>query len=147
MAQRETVHEARSTGGHLVVLLVAGVDRRILPAVRFLSRLPDTDLRAVHMSVDAETSQRLALDWMDVGLSWLPLHIHDPGAGTLEESVRQLLERQTDPGRPVTVVVPELELGRWWSPLLHRRNARRIARQLQPLRTVTTVIVPFSLGP
>lgn len=146
MAHSEAIRDSRTGGAHLVILLVGSVDRRILPAVRFLSRLPDTELRAVHISVDSGASQRLALDWMDVGLSWLPLHIHEPGAETLEESVRRLLERQTDPGRPVTVVVPELEFGRWWSPLLHRRSARRIARQLQPLRTVTTVIVPFSLG-
>ena len=144
MAQSHTIPESRNA--HLVILLVGAVDRRILPAVRFLSRLPNTDLRAVHISVNSDASQRLALDWMDVGLSWLPLHIHDPGAGTLEASVRQLLESQPNPGRPVTVVVPELEFSRWWSPLLHRRSARRIARQLQPLRTVTTVIVPFSLG-
>ncbi|MGH9284650.1 MAG: hypothetical protein ACRD0M_03105 [Acidimicrobiales bacterium] len=58
-------------------MLVSVVDRRILPALRFVSRLPETDVRALHVSVEAFETRRLAEDWMELGLTWLPLHIHD----------------------------------------------------------------------
>lgn len=146
MANETRTDHVAIAGAHLVVLLVGAVDRRLVPAVRLLARLPDTELRAVHISLDADASGQLALDWMDVGLSWLPLHIHDSRGETLEDAVRSVVAESTSDRRPVTVVVPELEIPRWWSPLLHRRSARRIARRLQALTTVTTVIVPWSLS-
>ena len=127
------------------MLLVAAVDRRIVPAVRFLARLPDTELRALHIAFDTEMSRQIAHDWMDVGLSWLPLHIHDAdSAAPLEASVRRALEDEIVVRPAITVVVPELALSRWWTPLLHRRTARRIAAALRDQRTITTVIVPNS---
>jgi hypothetical protein len=126
----------------VVLLLVGGVDRRILPALRFVSRLSDTEIRALHVSVDAGETRRLADDWMRLGLTWIPLHIHEAAADDLPQAVRLLVQQVVGADR-VTVVVPELESVRWWHGLLHRRSGRRIARQLYELPDVTTVIVPF----
>lgn len=145
VAEPEIVFEVRLVRNHTVIVLVSVVDRRIVPAIRFVSRLGSSDSRALHVSVDPEESRRLAVDWMNLGLSWLPLHIREATAGTLPASVRDAVRREAGSALTVTVVVPELDHSRWWSPFLHRRSARRIAAELQSLPGVTAVVVPFPL--
>ena len=129
------------------MLLVSVVDRRILPALRFVSRLGYADTRALHISVDPDETRRLASDWMKLGLSWLPLHIRDATTSPLPVAVRDAVQEEALGTENVTVVLPELDFSSWWHLLLHRRSARRIAAELQGLPNVTTVIVPFSLAP
>lgn len=144
MATHQAASERQTARRHTAIVLVSAVDRRIVPALRFVSRLPQTDVLAVHLCVEADETRRLAEDWMKLDLTWLPLHIHDAGAEDLLGSVRQAIEQEAEKTGDVTVVVPELEFARWWHPLLHRRSARRIAQHLQSLNRVTTVIVPFT---
>ncbi|MDQ3896908.1 MAG: hypothetical protein M3326_06615 [Actinomycetota bacterium] len=146
MAEPDRLFELRRTRNHTVIVLVSVVDRRIVPALHFVSRLACSDSRALHISVDTQQTRRLAADWMNLGLSWLPLHIRDATAPSLPVSVREAVRREETADR-VTVVVPELDIVRWWHPLLYRGRARRIAEQLQPLPGVTTVIVPFYVPP
>ena len=141
------VFELRLTRNHTVILLVSVLDRRILPAIRFVSRLGSSDSRALHVSVDPRETRRLALDWMRLGLSWLPLHIREASAENLPMAVRDAVRDEAPPTGALTVVVPELVSPRWWYPLLHRRSARRIAAELQTLPRVTAVIVPFCFPP
>lgn len=143
----EKAFEPRRTRRHTVIVLIAVVDRRIVPALRFVSRLPQADVRALHVSVDTEETRQLAIDWMHLGLSWLPLHIREAAADGLLASVRRIVEEEADVSKNVTVVLPELDLPQWWHPLLHRRSARRIAHDLQALPGVTTVIVPCCGSP
>lgn len=135
--------EVRLARSHAVIVLVSVVDRRIVPTLRFVSRLGYADARALHIAIDAGESRQLARDWMNLGLSWLPLHIRD-AAGGLTESVCAAVRDQAAATGSVTVVLPELDSDRWWYPLLHRCTARRIATRLQTLDGVTAVIVPFA---
>lgn len=144
MAKPEPVTEHPTRRRHTALVLVSVVDRRILPALRFVSGLPDTDVRALHVSVEAVDTRRLAEDWMSLGLTWLPLQIHDAAAPTLADSLRDAVLEEAGAAPDVTVVVPELDFYRWWQPLLHRRRARRIAQHLQGLTGVTAVIVPYA---
>ena len=66
MAKPEPVTEHRTKRRHTAIVLVSVVDRRILPALRFVSRLPDTEVRALHVSVEAFETRRLAEDWMEL---------------------------------------------------------------------------------
>ena len=144
MAKPEPATERPTRRRHTALVLVSVVDRRILPALRFVSTLPDTDVRALHVSIEAAETRRLAEDWMALGLTWLPLHIHDAVAPSLSNALRDAVLEQAGGARDVTVVVPELDFYRWWQPLLHRRSARRIAHHLQGLTGVTAVIVPYA---
>lgn len=143
-AMYEAVFQRRTAPRHRAIVLVSVADRRIIPALRFVSRLAQTDVRALHVSVDPEETRRLAADWLKLDLTWLPLYIHDPPTEDLLGSIRQAVEREAHETGQVIVVVPEVQFTRWWHPLLHRRIARRIALQLQPLPRVTTVILPFT---
>lgn len=146
MTRRPTPFDLRSVQGYPVVVLVSSVDRRILPALRFVSRLPLAQPRALHISVDPDETRRVAADWMKLDLSWLPLHIRDaaPNLG-IAQAVQLVLTEEGPVGPPITVVVPELTFPRWWHPLLHRQSARRIAAALQGCPTLLPVIVPFAL--
>lgn len=140
----EVVFQRCTARRRTAIVLVSVADRRIVPALRFVSRLAQTDVRALHVSVDPEETRRLAADWLKLDLTWLPLYIHDPPTEDLLGSIRQAVEREAHETGQVIVVVPEVQFTRWWHPLLHRRTARRIALQLQPLPRVTTVILPFT---
>ena len=146
MGQRDAAPDVHVVRGHPVVLLVSAVDRRIVPAIRFVSRLPLAEPRALHVSVDAELTRRFLEDWVRLELTWLPLHVRDAPSGDVADAVRAAIDEASDRYDTVTIVVPELNLPRWWHPLLHRQNARHIAAQLQDLPGATTVIVPLTIG-
>lgn len=94
MATPEPSFERATRRRHTALLLVSTVDRRILPSLRFVSRLPDTDVRALHLCFDAGETRRLAHDWMELGLPWLPLHIHDAVTGSLADSGRRAVGQE-----------------------------------------------------
>lgn len=144
MAQRETIFEARAARSYPVVLLVSAVDRRILPALQFVSRLPFAETRALHVSVDPDETRHIVRAWMELGLAWLPLYIREGSRGGLAAAIKTALDEEAG-ARTLTVVVPELNITRWWHPLLHRQTARHLAAELQEVPRLTTVIVPFSL--
>jgi hypothetical protein len=127
----------------LALILVGGVDRRVVPALALATQLQEFEARAVHLAFDLDTVRRLADDWMGLGLAWLPLHVEEPAAATLADSIRSVVEREVREHSRVLVVVPELDLPRWWQPLLHRGAGRRIARHLQDMRRVSTVVLPY----
>jgi hypothetical protein len=143
---RETVFELRAARSYPVVVLVSAVDRRILPALRFVSGLPFAEPRALHVSFDPDETRRITVDWLRLGLTWLPLYIREASPGGIAASVRELVEEEAGAVDSVTIVVPELDLPRWWHPLLHRQTARRIASELQRAPRITTVIVPYALS-
>jgi hypothetical protein len=108
-----------------------------------VSQLRQVEPKALHISVDSEAARRLANDWMELGLSFLPLHIHEAEAPTLGASVKAVLRQEVADVGALTVVLPEFEHPRWWHPLLHRQSARQLAAELHDIRGVATVIVPF----
>jgi len=113
LGKPEGLFELRRTRRQAVILLVSVVDRRIVPALHFVSRLACSDSLALHVAVDPDQTRRLAADWMNLGLSWLPLHIQDGAAQSVPLSVREAVHRIARETDRVTVVVPELDVVRW----------------------------------
>jgi hypothetical protein len=126
----------------LALVLVGPVDRRMVPALTLTSWLPELDAKALHIAVDPEESMEVAAAWMELDL-WVPLQIEEPREGEpFLECVQRLVGAEAAHRRRVVVLVPELDLGRWWPTLLHRGTGRRIARLLQSQRGVSTVVLP-----
>ena len=146
MPTPQTIFELRRTRSHLVIVLVSTVDRRLLPALHFVAGLPSIHARALHICIDPPETRQLAAAWMNLDLDWLPLHIRDATPGGVAASVIEAVHEEAGLV-PVTVVVPELDLPRWWQPLLHRRSARRIAIELQAVSGITAVVAPQPLPP
>lgn len=126
----------------LTVVLVAALDRRVLPALSLVPMLAGADALALHIAVDAVASCQLGRDWMDLGITWLPLHIEEPTSPDLVSSVYDFVAHEVSRRPWVTVVIPEMDLGRWWQPLVHRATGRSVAWALHDLPRVTTVVVP-----
>lgn len=129
-----------------MVVLVSAVDRRIVPAVSFVSRLPFAEPLALHISVDPDLTRIVAARWLALDLTWLPLHIRDAEDGDIATAVAAVVDEVASDVENVTVVLPEWNSPKWWHPLLHRQSARRIAAELQAAPRITPIIVPFTLG-
>ena len=129
----------------LAVVLVAAVDKRVLPALALLPQLVGSEAIALHIALDPEQSYQLARDWMDLGGGTLPLRVEEPAGRALAPAVRRVVAREARVRPRVTVIVPEMDLGRWWQPLLHRGTGRAVAWELAGLARVTTVVVPVRI--
>ena len=143
----ETTDTTPVTPGRVVVVLVAALDRRVLPALQFAVRLPADRAKAWHVATDPNSARDLAVNWMGVGLSSIVLEIHDLTGGSVATTVRRLVEAEAAAGNEVTIVIPELHLPRWWMPVLHHGYARQIIRDIQSVPRVTPVLVPYAMTP
>lgn len=130
----------------LAIVLVGNADRRVVPALMLAARLPEFEPKALHIAEHPEESQRLASAWMELDLGWLPLRIEEPANGeSFLSCVRRIVEQEATDRSRVLVIVPELDLDRWWQTLLHRSTGRRIARKLHSHTRVSTLVLPYPL--
>ena len=100
MASRMTLFEVRAARSYPVVVLISAVDRRILPALRFVSRLPFAEPRALHISADPEETR----EWIES----LDAVTNERGPVRARYLLAKLLERahQKNLGVPPTITTP-----------------------------------------
>lgn len=134
--------DATSAKRRLTVVLIGAADRRMLPALTLVPQFVLSEAWALHLTMDAEQTHALARAWMALDLDWLPLHIEEPVGLTLADSVAAIIEQEAAHRQSVTVLVPEMDLGRWWQPLLHRGTGRSVAWHLHHIANVTTAVLP-----
>lgn len=127
----------------LALLLVGEVDRRILPALMLAARLPELEPKALHIATDPVESRQAANAWMELDLAWMPLHIEEPNGEALLACVQRVVATEAAHRSRVLVIVPELDLNRWWQTLLHRSTGRRIARRLAGDSRISTLVLPY----
>jgi hypothetical protein len=131
---------------HAVVILVGSIDRRVLPAIDQAQHLRAAEIRALHVAEDNEVAHELGLRWMELGLTWLPLHVVEPTTTKLIDSIRAAVLDILDAGyRQVTVLIPYLAVPRLWQRLLHRQRGRRIAAALADTPATAVILVPYHL--
>lgn len=138
-----SVHRRAGVQPGLTLLLVGSVDRRVLPALWLAARLPELEARALHVAEDSDESRELANAWMELDLGWMPLRIEEQVDETFLACVQRVVEEEADDRSRVLVLVPELDLDRWWQSLLHRSTGRRIARRLAGHPRISTVVLPY----
>jgi amino acid transporter len=107
---------------HTVLLIVSGVHRGIMPAVKYVRSMA-VDVRAVYVEIDPARTPDLLQRWQH--------YVPDVPLVVLESPYRSLLgplleyidgveaERDDD---VVTVVIPEFVTEKWWTKLLHGQN-------------------------
>lgn len=127
----------------LALLLVGEVDRRILPALTLAARLPELEPKALHVALDPDQSRQAADAWMDLDVAWMPLHIEEPADETFLACVQRVVATEAARRSRILVIVPELDVDRWWQTLLHRSTGRRIARRLSRDSRVSTLVLPY----
>lgn len=129
-------------GRHRVILLLSGVHRGTLAALRYARSLSD-DVTAVHVSTDPEEAERLRQKWEMWG-EGVRLVILDSPYRLLLEPVLEYIEviaSKRQPGEMITIVVPEFVPGRWYHNFLHTQAALwlRFALLFKPGIVITSV--------
>ncbi len=149
---RELKHNAqlRAQGqaghtSHLVIVPIAVLDLAALRSLSYAASL-SLPVLAVHVSPSDEESERFLRYWREWG-DHVPLEmISSPYRATLAPLTNYVEAlRQDHPEVSLTVVLPELVVGRAWHRLLHNRIAVRLHRALIHDEGIVVTSVPFQL--
>lgn len=132
---------------HRVILLISGVHRGSLAALRYARSLTD-DITAVHVSLDPEEAERLRQKWETWG-EGIRLVILDSPYRLLIEPLLEYIEeinRKRQPNEVITIVVPEFIPRHRYNNLLHTQTAfwLRLALMFKPGIVITNV--PYQVG-
>ena len=137
---------------HKVIVPVGGINRGVLPALRYAKSLSD-DVTAILVDIDPKVTADVADSWTRWGLG-IPLKVlESPYRSVVGTVLRYLdtLEWEVGFDQQLTVVLPEFVPGRWWQFLLHNQTALMLKTALffrrRASRWVAAVVdVPYYLG-
>jgi amino acid transporter len=122
---------------HEVVVLLEGLDRAALAAVRYARQLRAHRTVALHVAVDPEAARRLENLWAELRIP-LPLQVVGPDSVGLGDTVAQVVAEQVRADTEVTVLLPR----RAYAGLLDRvRRGRRTDALLRALGGIPGVHV------
>lgn len=127
---------------HRVILLVAGVHQGTLAALRY-ARLLSDDITAVHISTDADESDRVCSEWEGWGNGVRLVVLDSPYRLLIEPILDYInqIDARRQPNEIITVVVPQFVPSRWWHNLLHTQTAflLQMALLFRPGIVITSV--------
>ncbi len=109
---------------HKVIVPVGGINRGVLPALRYAKSLSQ-DVTAVIVNVDPQETAENVKRWEQWGMG-IPLKVlESPYRSVIGPFLRYLddLEWEVSFDQQLTVVLPEFVPLRWWHFLLHNQNA------------------------
>lgn len=131
----------------VMYILVDRVDLAVLKAIRYARALRPTEIRAVHVMVDAQEAKRLAAQWNRTEVGDLRLEMVECPDRRISRAVLELVDRRIREQRAqVTLLIPERNYSPILGRLLHRRTADHIARAVGRLPDVVATIVPFDVA-
>lgn len=131
---------------HRVILLVSGVHRGTLAALRYAKALSD-DVTAVHVSIDDEETDKTRRKWDDWGEGIRLVILDSPFRLLLEPLLHYIeeLDAQRQPNDTITIVVPQFVPKRWYHNLLHTQTAL-LLRMVLIFRTgIVITDVPYQV--
>lgn len=141
----QTALEGRGPTRHVVVVLVPASHNATLHALQYAKTLSADEIRAVHVVLDPEFSDKHRREWdeMDTGLE---LELVDSPYRRLGAPVLDYVRSITDDGNTiVTVVLAEFVVSQWWQRLLHNQNALELKWMFLPEPDVIVTSVPYHL--
>ena len=127
-----------------VVVLLAGVHRGSLSALNYATSL-SSDVTAVHVSVDAQESQKVREKWSVYG-EGVRLVVLESPYRLLVEPMMEYLETllvQRQQHEMITIVVPQFVPAHWWENLMHNQTALLLRFALLFKPGVVIVEVPY----
>jgi amino acid transporter len=132
---------------HGVVVLVGGLNRSSLAALRYARTLDAPDTVAVTVAIDEDHAERMREAWSAIGTAF-PLEIIESPyrdlTGTVEEFLDELRDRWGHDY--LTVVIAEFVLPHWWQGVFHNQSALALRLALRDRQDVVVVNVPFVLA-
>jgi amino acid transporter len=126
-----------------VIIPVQGLSRAVVQAVQFARTLSD-DVRAVHVTADAEHAAALRVDWQRQ-LPGIPLVIVETPYRSLVTPFLFYLDvmAQSAEDEITIVVLPEYVPRHWWDELLYNQTAKRLKRALVGRHATVVADVPY----
>jgi amino acid transporter len=129
-----------------VIMPVSAIHQGTIQALDYALSL-SRDVTAVHISIDAEQTERLSKKWSEWGKGVRLVVIDSPYRTFLEpflEYVNELCSILQSNER-LTIVVPQFIPRRWWHNLLHMQTAFWLRFVLLNKRGVVITEVPYQL--
>ncbi len=131
---------------HVVVVLVPAAHNATLHALAYAKTLSADEVRAVHVVLDPEFSEKHRREWEALGTG-LPLELVDSPYRHLGGPIRDYVRSITDDGNTiVTVILAEFVVNKWWKRFMHNQNAFDVKWIFLPEPDVVVTSVPYHLG-
>ncbi len=126
-----------------VIIPVPSLSRAVVRSVQFGRTLSD-EVRAVHITVDAEAAEELRVDWERM-LPEVPLVIIETPYRSLVLPFLHYLDvmAPTPPNTITIVVLPDYVPRHWWDRILHNQKAHRIREALVGRPNTVVADVPY----
>ncbi|HTZ45477.1 MAG TPA: amino acid permease [Jatrophihabitans sp.] len=130
---------------HVVLVMIDRLDLAVIRAIRYAGSLRPTEIRAIHVVVDAEVARQLEQEWIDRGLGErVPLELVECADRRLVRAAAQTaLHTVVQERAEVTLLLPRRTFHRLSQRILHDRTADRIAEAIARIPHVAATIVPF----
>ena len=102
------------------------------------------DVRAVHITIDSESTEQLRKDWEHM-LPGVPLVVIETPYRSLVVPFLHYLDvmAPSSPDTVTVVVLPEYVPRHWWDRFLHNQKAERIGQALVGRHNTVVVEVPY----
>jgi len=137
---KDTIRMSR----HRVIVLLAGVHRGSLTALKYARSLSD-DVTSVHVSIDPAESQKVREKWELYG-EGTRLVILDSPYRLMIEPILEYIEKIKAvqvPNEVLTIVVPQFVTTHWWENLLHNQTALLLRFALLFKPGIVIIEVPY----
>ncbi|MGH7182898.1 MAG: APC family permease, partial [Nitrospiraceae bacterium] len=130
---------------NLVIIPIGTVNRSVLRAVDY-ARSRGGEIKALLVDVSKEETALAEIKWAQWGCG-VPLIVLPSPYRSVLKSIIDFIEeqRQKDPERWITVVIPEILPARWWQNILHNQRALALKAALLFKDRVILTDVPFHL--
>jgi amino acid transporter len=132
---------------HGVVVLVGGVNRSSLAAIRYARSVGAEDAVAVTVAMDEHHAEHVRSAWERFGID-VPLDIIESPyrdlTGTIEDYLEELERRWGHDY--LTVVIPEFVLPHWWQGIFHNQSALALKYALKFRPDTVVVNVPYLMA-
>ena len=148
ISEKSAVGTIRADQERHIIVPLASLNRASFKALLYAKRLAGYhSIRAFHVSVDAESAEKLRRKWSEFGLD-VPLIIR---VSPFRDTISPLLDyiqseeeafRQDD---LITVVIPQFVVQKWWHNLLHNQTGFFIKNRLMHDPRVAVVTVSYYL--
>ena len=129
---------------HGMVVLVGGVNRSALMALRYARSVRSDNLIAVTVAIDEDHAERIREDWRKFEIS-VPLEILDSPYRDLTGVVLEHLDtlEQRWGHDYISVVIPQMVTEHWWQGAFHNQSATALRLKLLNRRDTVLVSVPY----
>ncbi len=143
----ETFGEPHRILRNRVVLLIGGVHRGVLHALRFARSLSD-DITAVYVAIDPDETEKTKKKWQYWGDGVRLQIIDSPYRRLIEPLIGYIdhLAETTTPRQVLTVIVPSFIPAKGINKALHMNTAEVLRKALIQQHDIVIVEVPYHIG-